>query len=298
MVLGAFGTVVAEAVGDSSTQLPRSVDDAVGRLVLEHLDVRTVEPPSIVDDDLRVAVARGVDQPLAAPVLRAMSPVAITPQVLRPEAFDEIEHVGMQHLVDVLVARVALVAPVEQGVVRAEHEPGSFAGRRVLGQHVAARAVVQHGAIGARSVPPAQSVVVLGDEDRVAHAGSASELGPGVRFEAFEREQRPEVVEPFDVRPAVAVMGEHLDQRRRVQDHIWHRIAEVAAVPVGVLPDRRPGRHSRQVGVDEHAVATLLPPRRHCHERRSWHLTARRGNRRTSDPLRRTSRRPDVGPSA
>ncbi len=115
VVLGAFGTVVAEAVGDASTQLPRSVDDAVGRLVLEHLDVRTVEPPSIVDDDLRVAVAGGVDQPLAAPVLRAVSPVAVTPQVLRPEAFDEIEHMGMQHLVDVLVSSGSAGRPSRAG---------------------------------------------------------------------------------------------------------------------------------------------------------------------------------------
>ena len=50
------------------------------------------------------------------------------------------------------------------------------------------------------------------------------------------------------------------------------RIAEVAAVPVGVLPDRRPRRHRRQVGVDEHAVAPLLPPRRHAHGSRSWHV--------------------------
>ena len=167
-----------------STQLPGPVDDAVGRLVLVHLDVRSFEPPPVVGDDLGVEIAGGVDQRLTAPVLGTMPPVAITPQVLRSEPLDQVEHVGMQHLVDVLVARVATVAPVEQRVVRAEHEPGSLAGRRVLGEHVAARSVVQHRSIGARRVPPAQSVVVFGDEDRVPHAGDAREPGPGIRIEA------------------------------------------------------------------------------------------------------------------
>ena len=272
VVLGAFGAVVAEAVGDPSTQLPRLVDDSVGRLILVDRDVRSFEPPPVVDDDLGVELASGVDQNLAAPMVGPVPPVTVTPQELRPVAFDEVEHMRMQHAVDVVVARVPIVAPVEQRVVRAEHEPRPFTRRGVLGEHVAAGPVVQHGAIGARGVPPAQTVVVLGHEDRVSHAGVEREPGPGVGIETVERQQWPEVVEPVDVGPAVAVVGEHLDHRSRVQEDVRDGVAEMAAVPVGVLPDRRPCRHRGQVGVDEHAVATLLPPRRHAHGSRSWQV--------------------------
>ena len=264
VVFGAFGAVVAEAVGDPSTQLPRLVDDAVGRLVLVHRDVRSFEPPPVVDDDLGVELAGGVDQNLAAPVVGPVAPVTVTPQELRAVALDEVEHVGMQHAVDVLVARIPIVTPVEQRVVRAEHESRPFTRGGVLGEHVAAGPVVQHRAIGARGIPPAQAVVVLGHEHRVSHAGVDGQPGPGVGIEAFERQQRPEVVEPVDVGPAVAVVGEHLDHRGRVQEHVRNGIAEMAAVPVGVLPDRRPCRHRRQVGVDEHARSDAAPTTPAC----------------------------------
>ena len=136
------------------------------------------EPPPIVDDDLGVEIAGGVDQSLAAPVVRSVTPVAVTPQELRAVTFDEVEHVGVQHIVDVVHSRVAAVAPVQQRVVRAEHETGPFARRGVLGEHVAPRPVAQHGALGVGGVPPAQAVVMLGDEDGVTHARRERETWP------------------------------------------------------------------------------------------------------------------------
>ena len=182
----------------------------------------------------------------------------------------------MDDIVDVPAAGVAGVAPVEQRVVRAEGDTGPTAGGGVLAEHVAARSGAQHGALGVGSVPPAQPVVVLGDHHAVRHARLDRQRRPGVGIEVVEGEERHEVVVVLDVRPSIAMVGDRLDHRRRVQQRVGDVAVEVGAVPLGVLPDRRPRRHGRRRYLHQEPESSMVPP---LLVGRSWHPHLGRSSR-------------------
>ena len=207
----------------------------------------------------------GGDQCLAAPVAGAGAPVAVSPQHARPVALYQVQHLGVHDIVDIRLAGISAVRPVEHRVAGAEDQVGAFTCSCEFTQHVARRTVVQHRAIGVRGVPPAQPVVVFGHHHRVGHPGVACEPGPFVGVEFVEGEERQEIVVVLDVAPAVTMVGERLDQRRRLQEHIWHVPIDMGAIPACVLPDRGPRRNGGKVGVHEQPKSSLCPPRRRHH---------------------------------
>ena len=199
------------------------------------------------------------------PVAGIVRPVPVAPQHHRVVSFDQVDDLGVEDVVDVLGVGIALVAPIEQRVVRAEQDVVAFARGRVFDQHVASGAVLGQSAIGSGRVPPRPAVMVFRDEDGVPGPGIGRERRPRLGVEAVEREQRDEVVEPLDVAPPIAVVGENLDERLRMKQHVVDVVAEVAPVPLRILADRRPRRHARRRGVDQQSEPSLAPPRRHRH---------------------------------
>ena len=72
----------------------------------------------------------------------------------------------------------------------------------------------------------------------IVHARASGELKLFVGVEAVVRQQRNEVVVVLDVWPAIAVIGEHLDHRARMQQHVFELLgAHVAPVPLGIFTD-------------------------------------------------------------
>ena len=145
---------------------------------------------------------------------------------------------GVQDLGHVVRGRVSRIAPVEQRVVRPEHEVVALAGRGVVGHDVALWPAGDHRAVGVRRIPPRPAVVVFGDQHGVAGARVDCELRPGLGVEGLVGEQRQEVVVVLDVPPTVAMMGQHLHHRAGMQQDVGDVLAQVAPVPVGVLADR------------------------------------------------------------
>ena len=116
-------------------------------------------------------------------------------------------------------------------------------------------------------MPPRPPVVVLADEDGVAGTRLTDERRPLLGVEPIERQQLREVVVALHVTPPVAMVGEHLGHRLRMEQDVLDRLAEMAAVPLGVLADRRPRRHRGERRVDEDPEPALVPPRRHAARR-------------------------------
>ena len=80
--------------------------------------------------------------------------------------------------------------------------------------------------------------MVFADQHAVAGSGVDGQACPRFGVERLVGEQRQEVVVGLDVTPTVAVVCEHLDHRTGMQTNVGDVVAQVAAVPVGVLADR------------------------------------------------------------
>ena len=164
-------------------------------------------------------------------------------------------------LLDVLAAGIAGVAPVEQRVV-ASRTPRSA--RRQAAAY--SPSTLRRGpggddrALGVGRVPPAQPSWCLATITVYDIPASTRQLGPFVRIELVERQELEEVVVVLDVSPTIAMVGDRLDHRRRVEQHVGHLAVEVGAVPLGVLSDRRPRRDAGGRDLHEQAEPAVVPP--------------------------------------
>ncbi len=129
------------------------------------------------------------------------------------------------------------------------------------------RATVQHRPLGARRVPPRQPVVVLGDEARCSRLPRRRRVGP--------------TSSASNAVVGRAAAGSRRSARRGPSGHGGGRaprpsaggwsttsanvLAEMAAIPVGVLTDRAPMRaRVARLGVDEDARSAARPTRSAC----------------------------------
>ena len=116
--------------------------------------------------------------------------------------------------------------------------------------------------------------MVLGDKNGIGHPGFDRQPCPGFGVEVLERQQGKKVVETIDVPPTVAVVCEHFSQWCMWAARAIWVATKMLLVRVGILSDRAPRGHDREVGIDQQSISPLVPPPRHVHRLVSiahWH---------------------------
>lgn len=245
MVLGPLGPVVDRTRTDRTTKHPRGVEDVVRRVVLEGTDQRRAGistgaacSPPIVEQHRRIDRPDLVEEFVPRRRLVIVVAQALGPHEVRAVPLDEIQDLRTEHIGDVGRIGASGVVPVEQRTGGAEDDVVAFAGGGVLGNHVPARTGGEQRACGVRRIPPRPAVVVLGDEHAVPGTGVDHEAGPRLGVEVVERQQWGEIIESFDVSPAITVVREDLDHGMWVRSGVADLLAEMAPVPLDRLADR------------------------------------------------------------